>query len=82
MAGLVTEADWKNWKKEDFVPYFEAVLNIFSADRIIFGTDWPVCLTGQSYDQVCELTQWLVKGLSPADQSKLWGDNAVTFYDL
>lgn len=82
MAGLVTEADWMNWKKEDFVPYFEAVLNIFSADRIIFGTDWPVCLTGQSYNQVCELTQYLVDGLSAADQSKIWGGNAVAFYNL
>ncbi len=82
MAGLVTEADWVNWKKEEFVPYFEAVLSIFSADRIIFGTDWPVCLTGQSYDQVCELTRYLVDGLSAADQSKVWGGNAATFYGL
>jgi L-fuconolactonase len=82
MAGLVTEADWVNWKKEDFVPYFEAVLNIFSADRIIFGTDWPVCLTGQSYDQICELTRYLVDGLSAADQSKIWGGNAIAFYNL
>ena len=82
MAGLVTEADWENWKKEDFVPYFEAVLNIFSADRIIFGTAWPVCLTGQSYDQVCELTQYLAGGLSVADQLKIWGGNAETFYNL
>ena len=82
MAGLVTEADWVNWKKEDFVAYFEAVLNIFSADRIIFGTDWPVCLTGQSYDQVCELTQYLAGGLSATDQLKIWGGNAEAFYDL
>src|SRR5690606_29648236 len=50
MAGLVTEADWKNWKHEDFVPYTEAVLSIFGPRRIVFGTDWPVCLTGQQYD--------------------------------
>ncbi len=82
MAGLVTEADWRNWKKDDFVPYMEAVLHVFGADRIIFGTDWPVCLTGQSYDQVCELTQTLISMLPDSDQEKIWGSNAINFYNL
>jgi L-fuconolactonase len=82
MAGLVTEADWVHWKKEDFTPYFEAVLNVFSADRIIFGTDWPVCLPGQSYKEVCGLTQFLIKKLSAEDQMKILGENCSNFYNL
>ena len=82
MAGLVTEADWRNWKKEDFVPYMESVLDVFGVERIIFGTDWPVCLTGQSYDQVCELTQSLIGMLSMPDQEKILGRNAISFYNL
>ncbi len=82
MAGLVTEADWKNWKTEDFIPYFDSVLTIFGADRIVFGTDWPVCLTAQSYDQACELTQSLLSRLSKNEHEKIWRGNASDFYNL
>lgn len=82
MAGLVTEADWKNWKHEDFLPYTEAVLSIFGPRRIVFGTDWPVCLIGQQYDQVCDMTEFLLKQLSQDEQAAIWGNNAREFYQL
>lgn len=82
MAGLVTEADWNNWTPEDFKPYTEAVLSIFGSKRLVFGTDWPVCLTGQSYDQVCSLTEYLLHALSTNEKEAIWGGNAKEFYQL
>ncbi|MEO6964189.1 MAG: amidohydrolase family protein, partial [Puia sp.] len=54
MAGLVTEADWLQWKPDDFGRYISVGLEIFGPDRIMFGSDWPVCTTAASYNQVCE----------------------------
>jgi L-fuconolactonase len=48
---MVTEADWKNWKQENFKPYIDVVVNTFGAKRILFGSDWPVCLVAASYEK-------------------------------
>ncbi|MBW7891697.1 MAG: amidohydrolase family protein, partial [Chitinophagaceae bacterium] len=82
IAGLVTEADWKAWQIADFTPYVSTVLDIFGTDRIIFGSDWPVCLPSASYDQVCEIVEKTTSFLSGEEKEKLWGTNAVRFYNL
>src|SRR5262249_44211761 len=52
LSGLVTEADWRNWRSEDFRPYLDVVFEAFGPKRLMFGSDWPVCLLAASYQQV------------------------------
>ena len=55
ISGLVNEADWEYWEQEDFRPYIDAVVETFGTKRIMFGSDWPVCLLAASYDQVKDI---------------------------
>jgi len=82
VSGLVTEANWHNWKPEDFKPYLNVVFEAFGADRLMFGSDWPVCLVAASYRQVKQLTEDFVKGYSEGDRDKIFGGNAARFYGL
>lgn len=82
VSGLVTEADWRKWKPEDFKPYLDVVFDAFGADRLMFGSDWPVCLLAASYRQVKQLIEGYVKGFSEANKEKIFGGNAARFYGL
>jgi len=83
VSGLVTEADWRHWRPEDFVPYLDVVAGAFGEDRLMIGSDWPVCLIAASYEQVTSLaTSYLEKRFSPAALRKISGENAVRFYKL
>jgi len=82
VSGLVTEANWHNWKPEDFKPYLNVVFEAFGADRLMFGSDWPVCLVAASYRQVKQLAEDFVKGYSEVDRDKIFGGNATRFYGL
>jgi len=82
VSGMVTEADWHNWKPEDFKPYLHGVFEAFGAERLMFGSDWPVCLVAASYRQVKQLIEDYVKGYSEADKDKIFGGNAEKFYRL
>jgi L-fuconolactonase len=82
VSGIVTEADWRNWKPEDFRPYLDVVFEAFGADRLMFGSDWPVCLLAASYGQVKQLIEDYVKGYSEADKDKIFGGTAARFYGL
>jgi len=82
VSGMVTEANWQSWEKKDFKRYFEVVLNLFGADRIMFGSDWPVCKLAASYDQVANLAEFLVDDLSQADKEKFWSLNALKAYGI
>ncbi|GIO60366.1 amidohydrolase family protein [Paenibacillus cineris] len=83
LSGMVTEADHDGWKPDQLMPYVRHVLDCFGADRVMFGSDWPVCLMASSYDGVVDA---LMKTLPPtwgADESlKLFGGNAAAFYRL
>ena len=82
LSGLVTEADWKQWQVKDFAIYIEAVLEAFGSGRILFGSDWPVCLVAADYKQLCEIVDENTVSLSPQEKAKLWGLNAEKFYHL
>jgi L-fuconolactonase len=82
ISGMVTEADWKNWKATDFKPYIDCVIQLFGADRVLFGSDWPVCLVAATYEQVCEIVEINTSHLSNHEKKLLWGINAEKFYDL
>ena len=82
VSGMVTEADWSNWKPEDLKPYLDVVFEAFGADRLMFGSDWPGCLVAASYRQVKQLIEDYVKGYSQADKDKIFGGTAARFYGL
>jgi L-fuconolactonase len=82
VSGLVTEADWKHWKADDFKPYLDVIFDAFGAERVMFGSDWPVCLLAATYRQVVQLIEDYVKGFSLAAKDKIFGGNASRFYKL
>lgn len=82
ISGLFTEADWKEWDAEDFRPYLDVVIEAFGTDRIMFGSDWPVCLLAASYKQSCNLFGEYFNQFSDEDKKMFWGENAKRFYQL
>jgi len=82
LSGLVTEADWANWRAEDLIPYVDKALEYFGPARLMFGSDWPVCLLAASYDQVLETFQGLLADLSDQDRELIFSKNAVEFYRI
>jgi L-fuconolactonase len=82
ISGMVTEAAWKAWKKEDFRPYLDVVAEAFGPGRIMFGSDWPVCLVAASYDEVVGLVTDYFSSFTKDEQEKFFGGNAIRFYQL
>ena len=82
ISGMVTEADWKNWKKSDFSPYLDIVTEAFGIDRIMYGSDWPVCLVAATYKEMMEIVKDYYALFSNDEQQKIFGRNAVEFYNL
>jgi L-fuconolactonase len=82
VSGMVTEADWTNWKKADFFPYLEAVVDAFGVNRLMFGSDWPVCLCAAQYEQVVGIVSDYFSSFSVSEQQAFWGGNASRFYNL
>ncbi|WP_316816453.1 amidohydrolase family protein [Pedobacter nyackensis] len=82
VSGMVTEADWQNWQFEDFNPYLDVVFEAFGAERLMYGSDWPVCLLAASYQQVIDLTDQYTSKLTATEQAMFWGGNATKFYNL
>ncbi|MXV52253.1 amidohydrolase family protein [Pedobacter sp. HMF7647] len=82
VSGMVTEANWHNWKNEDFYPYLDVIFETFGTERIMFGSDWPVCLVAATYASVVNIVQSYFSNLSPGEQEQIWGKNAANFYRL
>jgi L-fuconolactonase len=82
VSGLVTEADWKAWRADDFKSYLDTVFDAFGPDRLMFGSDWPVCLLAATYRQVKQLIEDYMGDFSPVDKKKVFGGNAARFYNL
>ncbi len=82
LSGLVTEANLSSWSPEDLRPFIDCALEYFGPRRMMFGSDWPVCLLASSYDQVLESFRFLLAGLSESDQHGVFAGNATEFYRL
>jgi len=82
ISGMITEADWKNWTKSDLRPYLDTVVEAFGTKRILFGSDWPVCLVAGSYQQTKNITDEYFAGFSKDERDAFFGRNAVDFYNL
>jgi len=82
LSGLVTEADWSTWTVETLKPYVEVVLEAFGPERVMFGSDWPVCLLASSYADWFAAAQELTSHLSPTERAAIFGGTATRFYDL
>ena len=82
VSGLVTEADWARWKPEDLRPYLDVVFEAFGPERLMFGSDWPVCTLAASYGQAKQLVADYVRALSVSEQENIFGGNAIRYYGL
>lgn len=82
VSGMVTEADWLNWTPKDFEPYLDVVFNAFGSNRLMFGSDWPVCNVAGGYDRTAGLVKSYTARLSEDEQASFWGLNAIEFYGL
>ncbi len=82
LSGLVTETNLTSWRVEDLRPFIEQALEFFGPGRMMFGSDWPVCLLAASYAQVLETFQLLLGELSDEERAMIFGGNAMKFYQL
>ncbi|WP_125721968.1 amidohydrolase family protein [Flavobacterium ustbae] len=82
ISGMVTEADWKNWKREDLKPYLDVIFDNFSIDKLMYGSDWPVLNVASDYNEVVKTLENYISKYSVEDQNKIWFENANAFYKL
>ena len=82
VSGMITEANWTAWKTSDFTPYLDVVFEAFGEDRLMYGSDWPVCKLAGSYRQVYDLTDNYLSQFSPLAKEKFFGGVASEFYGL
>ncbi|MGW7681154.1 amidohydrolase family protein [Kribbella sp. NPDC054772] len=82
LSGMVTEAPWSSWTVADLQPYADVVLDAFGPDRVMFGSDWPVCLLAASYADVVETADSLTSNLTPAERESVFATTATRTYNL
>lgn len=82
VSGLFTEANWSNWNQETFKPYLDHVLNSFTPSRMMFGSDWPVCLLAASYADTINLMENFIASFSISEQESFWSGTAKRAYKL
>jgi L-fuconolactonase len=82
ISGMVTEADYNTWTKQDLAPYFDTVLDAFGPEQLMFGSDWPVCLVATKYSGWFNLVLEQIASLSDAEQDAILGGTAIRVYKL
>lgn len=82
LSGMITEADYNSWTPEQIIPYMDLVLSAFGSNRVMFGSDWPVCLVAGGYAEVKHLVTDFISKLSLIEQAQIMGMNAIQFYNL
>jgi L-fuconolactonase len=82
VSGMVTEADWFKWKSEDFKVYLDVVTEAFGPGRLMYGSDWPVCLIAATYEQQLLLLENYFSQFTPSERAAVFGLNAKKFYRL
>lgn len=82
ISGMVTEANWQTWTKEDLFPYLAVVTDAFGTNRLLYGSDWPVCLVAAGYHEMMEPVKDFFSHFSADEQEAVFGKNAIEFYHL
>lgn len=82
VSGLATEADWDGWKLDDFKQYLEHILARFGKERIMYGSDWPVCLLAASYEESIAIVEDKLGQFTAAEKNAFWAENAIRVYNL
>lgn len=82
VSGMVTEANWQHWQREDFRPYLDVVFEAFGPHRVMFGSDWPVCNVAGGYGRALSIAEAYLSAFSAAEQALFWGGTATSFYNL
>ena len=82
LSGMITEANHESWDINDLRPYVHHALSLFGVDRIMFGSDWPVCTLAGQYKDVKNSFAEILKDIDPASQNKIFGENASKFYKI
>ncbi|MRI00162.1 amidohydrolase family protein [Kriegella sp. EG-1] len=82
LSGMITEADYQTWTSTQIAPYMKLVLEAFGPKRVMFGSDWPVCLVAGKYSEAKGLVSNFISNLSASEQQAIMGDNAIKFYNL
>jgi L-fuconolactonase len=82
VSGMVTEADWHNWSNDTFTKYLDVVFNAFGTGRVMFGSDWPVCLVAADYTGMKAIVETYTQQFSADEQEMIFGGNAINFYNL
>ena len=82
ISGMLTETDWESWDYKDIQPYIDLVFNAFKKERLVYGSDWPVCLLAGSYKEQLSVLEEYTAQLSVEDKTLLMGGNAIEFYNL
>ena len=82
LSGMVTEADWENWKPEHLKPYVDVALENFGPERCMFGSDWPVCQLAATYAETFDALTHCIGGLSKDEKAHVLGQTAIKFYKL
>ncbi len=82
LSGMVTEAQWKQWKPEDFRPYLDVVFEAFGTERLMIGSDWPVCTLSAGYSDTIGLIEKLIGDLPLQQRNSVLGNNCARFYNL
>ncbi|WNH12663.1 amidohydrolase family protein [Thalassobellus suaedae] len=82
LSGMITEADYDTWTPKQLEPYMDLILNTFGTKRVMFGSDWPVCLVAGHYSQVKSIVTNFIANLSEEEQDAIMGGNAIQFYNL
>ncbi|MFB6341752.1 amidohydrolase family protein [Saccharicrinis sp. FJH62] len=82
LSGIVTEANYKTWNREQLQPYFDVVLKAFGPERLMFGSDWPVCLVATEYEQWVNIVRGIISGFSQTEQDQILFKNAQRVYNI
>jgi L-fuconolactonase len=82
LSGMVTESRWRDWNQRDFRPYLDVVWEAFGEDRLMIGSDWPVCLLSAEYSEAIGVVKHYLQQFTPATWKKVMGANACSFYRL
>jgi len=82
VSGMVTEADWNTWKPENIRPYLDVIMDAFGPERILIGSDWPVCLVAGKYSEVMQVVIDYISTFTEKEQALMLGENAAKAYGI